>query len=62
MCKDKFEKYQKDTADEYLLPYFDNNDYDIYEETTPKELVDMVLQKYNRYQVKGIYWIPLIEV
>jgi hypothetical protein len=62
MCKDKFKPYHKDTADEYLLPYFDNNDYDIYEETTPKELVDMVLRNYDHYREKGIYWIPLTEL
>jgi hypothetical protein len=62
MCKDKFKPFHKDTADQYLLPYFDNNDYDIYEETTPKELVDMVLKDYEQYRDKGIYFIGLNEV
>jgi hypothetical protein len=50
------------TADQYLLPYFDNNDYDIYEETTPKELVDMVLKDYEQYREKGIYFLSLNEL
>jgi hypothetical protein len=54
--------YRSNFVDKYLLPLFDDNDYDIYGETTPLDVVNMVLKNYESCQKDNIYWTKLNEL
>lgn len=53
---------ENDFIDDYLLPKFDDNDYDIYEHTTPIDIVNMVLKIYEKCNKDNIYWVKLHEL
>jgi hypothetical protein len=50
------------TTEIYLLPLFDDNIYNIYQHTTPVDLVNTVLERYKQLLEENIYWIKLEEL